>query len=82
MKVPKSLEPISNMKQNFQTPSLQYLYQYRVIVCTLLASGCLARARGLDKDFDSSHFAYVFIDEAACAPSSALMVPIAGTNSL
>lgn len=82
MKVPKSIEPICNLKQNFQIPSLQYLYQYRVLISTLLTSGCLTRTRGEENIFDSNHFSYIFIDEAACAQNSAVMVPIAGPYSL
>lgn len=77
-KVPQTIAPISNLRENFKLPSLLYLYQYRVVVCTLLTAGNLTRARGKDDHFDSKHFGFVIIDEAACAQCSALMVPIAG----
>lgn len=77
-KVPKSIVPISNMKENFKLPSLRYLYQYRVVVSTLITAGNLTRARGEDNHFDAKHFSFIFIDEAASAQCSALMVPIAG----
>lgn len=63
-------------------PSLAYIYQFRVIVCTLLTSGCLARSRDADDKFDSGHFKYVFIDEAACAQSSVALVAIAGSSTI
>ncbi|XP_055306550.1 putative helicase MOV-10 [Sitodiplosis mosellana] len=48
----------------FIYPSLSYLYQFRVLICTLLTAGHLMRAR-CDRDFDSTHFSYVIIDECA-----------------
>lgn len=73
--------PICNLRNNvFSIPSLAYIYQFRVIVCTLLTSGFLARSRDVDDQFDSGHFKYVFIDEAACAQSSVALVAIAGSS--
>lgn len=72
---------ISNLRENsFIIPCLTYLYQFRVIVCTILTAGCMARARE-EGDFKSSHFDFVFIDEAACVQESMTMIPIAGVCS-
>lgn len=79
-KIPSKIRPVSNYK-NGQClfPSLQFLYKFRVIVCTLLTAGSLTRAREIDVHFDSCHFTHVFIDEAACHPEPVSMIPIAGT---
>lgn len=75
----EKIKPISNYKQNdFHFPSLEYLYSYRVVVCTLATASCLVRARGKDKNYDSSHFSHILIDEAACVHEPMLMVSIAG----
>lgn len=64
-------------RQEIIYPSLKYLYQFRVLVCTLCSAGCLTRAR-LDKAWRANHFSYVFIDECASAPEAMCLVPIAG----
>lgn len=75
------IAPISNFRENsFTLPSLRYLYQFRVIVCTLITAGCFARARG-EAEFDSTHFDYVFIDEAASMQETMTFIPIAGVCS-
>ncbi|XP_031638656.1 putative helicase mov-10-B.1 isoform X2 [Contarinia nasturtii] len=59
-------------------PSLEFLYKFRVLVCTLCSAGCLSRAR-VDKEiWKPDHFDYVIIDEAASALEPIAMVPIAG----
>lgn len=63
--------------QYISYPSLKYLYQYRVLVCTLCSAGCLTRAR-IDDEWNPEHFDYVFIDECASAPEAMCLVPIAG----
>lgn len=73
------IKPICNLENGeFQFPALKYLHKFRVIVTTLLSSGCLVRAREEDPDFDSSHFSRIFIDEAGCIHETASMIPIAG----
>lgn len=69
----------SNFKgDGLKFPCLQFLYQFRVVVCTIATAGCLTRARRLDKNFSSTHFSHVFIDEAACCHETVTMIPIAG----
>lgn len=71
--------PICNLQgEEFKFPSLAYLYQFRVVVCTLMTAGSLTRARGRDRYFDPSHFSRVFIDEAACVHEPITIIPIAG----
>lgn len=71
----------SNFNNNkFEFPSFEYLYQFRVVVCTLSTAGHMTRAR-CDTHFNSSHFGFTFIDEAAVVPESATLVPIAGISS-
>lgn len=82
-KLKPKIEPISNWKGNqFIIPSIEYLYQFRIVICTLLTSGCITRSRGLDKRFNSSHFKFTFIDEAASAHETELLVAIAGTKAI
>lgn len=74
----KKIAPISNLtKDGFQFPSLKYIYQFRVIICTICTAGCISRARN-DNDFDSKHFGFVIIDEAGCVPEITSLIPIAG----
>lgn len=73
------IKPVCNLvEEKFKFPSLAYLYQFRVIVCTLLTAGCISRAR-IDSSFQSGHFSYILIDEAASVPEPTSLIPIAGT---
>lgn len=73
------IKPISNFKAGkFEFPSIAYLNQFRVVICTLSTAGCIARARDLDPDFDSCHFSHIFIDEAACVLETVSLIAIAG----
>lgn len=77
-KVRPNLKPISNwLKGEFRFPSLKFLYQFRVLVCTLTTAGCLTRAKD-DSRFDSSHFSHIMIDESASTHETVSMIPIAG----
>lgn len=79
--VNKKIAQISNLKNGkIEIPSLKYLYKFRVIVCTLCTAAIFSRGR-IDPNFDSSHFSYVFIDEAACIQSTTTFIPIAGVCS-
>lgn len=72
------IAPISNLKDDkFEIPSSEFLYQFRVVVCTLFTAAIFSRARN-SSHFDSAHFSYLFIDEAACIPQSVTFIPIAG----
>lgn len=78
-KLSDKIKPISNYKDHdFVLPSLSYLYSFRVVVCTLATVACITRARGQDKDFNSSHFSHIIIDESACVPEPMLLTAIAG----
>lgn len=68
-------------KDDFEYPSFKFLYQFRVVVSTLMTVANLVRARDSDGDFDSSHFSRVFIDEAGCIHEPGSMIPIAGLFS-
>lgn len=75
----ENIKPISNQKgDEYKFPSLEHLYQYSAVICTLHTAGCLTRARGLDENFSSSHFSHVFIDEAASVQMSVAIIAIAG----
>lgn len=77
------LENICNLQNGqFQFPPLEYLYKFRVLVCTLLTAGLLVRANGADEKFNAKHFSHIIIDESACTHESTSLIPIAGTLSI
>lgn len=80
--VSKKIRPISNIKDNkFQMPSLEFLYKFRVVICTLLTAGSIVRCRRISKDkFRSTYFSHVIIDEAACCHETVSLVAIAGQH--
>lgn len=74
-KISENIKPICNFKKDeFIFPSLEYLKQFRVVICTLLTSGCFTRARGFatkmliqailfaTKIFVCKHILYASID--------------------
>lgn len=72
------IKPISNLKGNvIHFPSLEHIYQFRVVVCIFFTSAYFSSVRK-EKYFDPAHFSYVFIDEAACCQEIFSMIPIAG----
>lgn len=74
------LIPYSNWTgTEFHYPSLEFLYKFRVLVCTLCTSGTLTRG-----GISPTHFSHIFIDECASAFETMSMIPIAGKifNSL
>lgn len=78
-KVPPKLIPFCNLvDEDFVLPSLEYIYRYRVLVCTVNTSGILVLGRGENPIFKADHFKRVFLDEAGCVPEPASLVPIAG----
>lgn len=73
------IKPFSNFKDGeIKFSCLEYLYEQRVVVCTLTTAGCLTRARETDNKFDAEHFGYVIIDEAASVQEPISLIPIAG----
>lgn len=75
--------PFSNLhKGKIQFPSLPFLYKFRVVICTLPTAGSLTRARGLEQVYDSSHFSYIFIDEAATCHEPVTLITIAGIYTI
>lgn len=79
--IDEKIAPISNLRaDSIVIPSLEDLYQFRVIICTILTAGCFTRVRE-ESYYDPSHFDYVFVDEAACVPESVTLIPIAGVCS-
>lgn len=77
-KIPNEIRKVCNInEEEIRIPCLKFLYEYRVLVCTLHTAGVLARARD-DPDFKSNHFSHVIIDEAACTHETVAMIAIAG----
>lgn len=72
-------EKISNLQNGeFTFPPLDYIYKFRVVVCTLLSAGCLVRANGVEANFSAKHFSHIIIDECACTHEPVSLIPIAG----
>lgn len=63
--------------KSFIMPDLKYLYNQRVVICTLAVAGNLVRANN-NVTFKPDHFSHVIIDECACTHETLTMVPIAG----
>lgn len=77
-KVNKKIAHISNFKNGkITTPFRDYVYQWRVVVCTLSTSGYFIRLP-TKNNVDSKRFEYLFIDEAACVQESMALIPIVG----
>lgn len=82
-RVNENLRSISNIYETdshsyFDLPRLDCIYQFRVVICTLITSSCLARARKDRSVWRSDHFNYVIIDECACTTEISSLVAIAG----
>lgn len=76
-----TIKPFCNLfDEELKYPGLEYLYKFRVLICTLSTSGCLVRARH-SIHFDPKHFGYVFIDECASANETMALIPIAGKDN-
>lgn len=65
----------------FDYPRLACIYSYRVVICTLCTSSCLARAIKDKKVWKPNHFQYVFNDENACTTELLSLVSIAGEHT-
>lgn len=77
-KVSEKIKPLCNwLKGEFRFPSLEFLYQFRVLVCTLTTAGCLTRATE-HSQFSARHFSHVIIDESASTHETVSLIPIAG----
>lgn len=82
-KVKSSIEEVSNCYGDGITlPPLDFLYGFRVIICTLCTAGCLTRARRDAKIFQEAHFSHVIIDECASTHEPMSLVAIAGMNTV
>lgn len=67
--------------KSFTIPGLPFLYQFRVLVCTLAVASCLTRAYQ-HPIFKPDHFSHVIIDECCCTHETTTMIPIAGNTCL
>lgn len=63
--------------QTFILPGLKFLYNQRVLICTLAVAGYLVRANH-NVLFNVDHFSHIFIDESASTHETMTMVAIAG----
>lgn len=78
-KISPKIQPFCNLFDGeLKFPSLEYLYEFRVLICTLSTAGNLVRACGSIP----SHFGYVFIDECASATVTMSLIPIAGKDTV
>lgn len=77
----EDIRPICNVKMGkFEFPSLDYVYEHRVVICTLTTAGCMTRARNRVRNFSSDHFGYIFLDEAAAVQETVSLIAIAGMH--
>lgn len=82
-KVKASIQEVSNCYGDGITlPPLDFLYGFRVIICTMCTAGCLTRARRDAKIFQDAHFSHVIIDECASSHEPMSFVAIAGMNTV
>lgn len=78
-KLNEDILPVCNLvKGEFTFPPSDYLYKFRVLICTLTTSGCLTRAME-NWGFRSNHFSHVIIDECASTHEPVSLIPIAGS---
>lgn len=63
----------------FVLPSLNFVYDHRVVICTLAVAGYLVRAN-VDAKFKVDHFSHVIIDECASSFETMTMISIAGNG--
>lgn len=71
------IQLVSNLRKGeIKFPSLEIVYGFRVVICTLLTAGSLIRAREIDGNFNSSHFLHIIIDEAASSHELVTFIPI------
>lgn len=70
------MEPYSNwFRGEFHQPSLEFLLEFRVIICTLCTASYLTRINVRDH---VNHFSYVIIDECASTHETMALAAIAG----
>lgn len=91
-KISDQIKPICNFHDGkCRIPSLKFLRKFRVLICTLPAAGCLARAevdvprrsrrryyQSLPSIADSIPFSHIIIDESASTHETETLIPIAG----
>lgn len=65
------------LKSEFRIPCLDYIYAFRVVICTLQTAGCLSRACD-EPGFNVRHFSHIINDECACTNETMTLIPIAG----
>lgn len=93
-RISDQIKPVSNFHDGMlRIPSLGFLSRFRVLICTLPATGCLSRARNEQRrerrgryyhrqTTDSIRFSYIIIDECASTHESETLIPIAGERTI
>lgn len=91
-KISDQIKPVCNLLDGkLRIPSLNFLSRFRVLICTLPATGCLSRAtyerpqqgrrkrqRYFTPQIDSIQFSHIIIDECASTHETETMIPITG----
>lgn len=73
--ISNDLRSISNRKRiENEYPSYEELYNFKVVITTLVTAGRLSRSR-----ISAEHFQYVFIDECAACTEPESWIPIMGS---
>lgn len=79
--ISEKILPICNIQNGkLEMPCLEYIYQFRVVICTLLIAGQMTQARKKYNTFQSNHFSHIIIDEAASCQQTVSLCAIAGKN--
>lgn len=60
-------------------PSMDQLEKAQILICTSIVAGRLMQTN-INVKYPN-HFAYIFIDECACATESSTLIPITGKDS-
>lgn len=75
-KMNERFKSISNWdNDNFSMPPLADLYEFRVLICTLITAGNVARD-AQSQNLKTDHFSHVIIDECASTHEPTTLIPI------
>lgn len=74
--ISEKIRPVANLQNGkLKIPDLEYIRQFKVVICTLSMAGQLTIA---PNRLPPNHFAHVIIDEAASCSQTASLSAIAG----
>lgn len=78
--ISEKLKPTCNiLNGRLEMPSIENIYRYRIVICTLSMAGQFTLGRKQYNTFHTfkpDHFTHIFIDEAACCQQSLALCAI------